>query len=362
MKKVAVIGAGIFGVTASIELAKKFRVALFDKEKDIFAGATYVNHYRHHIGYHYPRSPETVEECRRAKQDFEFVYGNSLIPPFSSYYAISKKGSFISADEFINFCKKEQLPFEVSYPEKKYLDPKKVDLCIKVPEAVYDFKTLKNIAENLLKKTKNLGIKLQSLVTGGEIQGRDTKRLFITRGKTMEHEDFDYVINATYANYNLLCKAFGIEKKEIQFELVEHVVLEIANENKIGLTIMDGLFPSILPRGLTNYFTLGHVENSIHRRDVIDEGEKIITKKWGKIRSKKIKIIKESLNYFPFLKNADYVESLYVTRVVEPHRDFDDARLTEIKNHGSGFYSIFGGKIITCVTTAKQLKKIIEDS
>jgi hypothetical protein len=144
--------------------------------------------------------------------------------------------------------------------------------------------------------------------------------------------------------------------------LVEHVVLEIPNQNKIGLTIIDGMFPSVLPRGFTNYHTLGHVEASVHRKEIIEEDEKTITKEWGKISSRKNQIIKDSLIFFPFLKNANYAKSLYVTRAVEPYRDLDDARHTEIKNHGMGFYSIFSGKIITCVTAAKQLRKIIQES
>ena len=56
--KIAIIGAGIFGITAAIKLSKfkDFNVDVFEKCNSIFQGATYANHNRHHYGFHYPRS------------------------------------------------------------------------------------------------------------------------------------------------------------------------------------------------------------------------------------------------------------------------------------------------------------------
>jgi hypothetical protein len=362
LKKVAVIGGGIFGITIALELAKKFQVTLFEKENDIFCGATFVNHFRHHMGYHYPRSPETVKECKEAKNDFETVFGKALIPIFPCYYGVAKHNTQTSADEFLKFCQNQKLPYKIGYPENRYLDKNKVDICIKVPETVYDFQSLKEIAKRNVKKSKNLDLKLGKLITGGEIRNDGSKKLIICKGNNKESEIFDYVINATYSNYNLLCKAFGLEKKSLQFELVELNIITLPIKGNIGLTIMDGPFTSILPTGQTKYFTLGHVEASVHSREIVDESENEVIKKWGKIHSKKNEIIKKSSDFLPFLKDSTYIKSLYVTRVVKPKREFDDARPTEINDHGHGFFSIFAGKIITCVTTARKINKLLESN
>jgi len=359
LKQIAVIGGGIFGVTTALELSKKFKVTLFEKENDIFCGATFVNQYRHHMGYHYPRSPETVEECKKAKKDFEEVFSEALILSFPCYYSVSKKNSKTKAADYLSFCRQQHLPFEFSYPDKKFLDVRKVDVCIRVPETVYDFPTLKKIAKTKISQSKNLTLQLGNLVFDGKIRNDGKKILITKRGKKIESEVFDYVINATYSNYNLLCKALRLEKKSLQFELVELNIITLPIQDKIGLTIMDGPFTCILPMGRTKYFTLGHVDASVHRREIVDVQEDIVVKKWGKIKSKKDQIIERSFEFFPILKDATYIKSLYVTRVVNPQHESDDARPTEIRNHGNGFVSVFAGKIITCVTTARKISKIL---
>ena len=75
--------------------------------------------------------------------------------------------------------------------------------------------------------------------------------------------------------------------------------------------------------------------------------------------SNKEKILKESLTYYPILKEAKFVKSVFVTRVVKANVENTDERPTEITYHENGIYSIFGGKVITCVEAAKKLAKII---
>ena len=42
--------------------------------------------------------------------------------------------------------------------------------------------------------------------------------------------------------------------------------------------------------------------------------------------------------------------------------DSTDERPTEITDHGSGIYSIFAGKVITCVDAAKKIANILSDN
>lgn len=361
-KTVAVVGGGIFGVTTALELAKKFKVVLFEKENDIFSGATYVNQYRHHMGYHYPRSPKTVKECRESKNDFEEVFTEALVRPFPYYYAVAKKDTKTSTSDYLRFLKREKLPFKFEHPRELLLDGQKVEVCFRVPETVYDFQTLKNIALRKIAKSKNFRLKLGGLVTGGEIGANGRKKIFVKSVNGKETFDFDFLVNATYSNYNLLCKAFGIKKKNLQFELVELLIIKLPIKGKIGLTIMDGPFTCVLPMGETGYFTLGHVDASVHRREIVEEEEMSVVKNWGRITTRKDKIINTSLEFLPFLKDTNYIKSLYITRTVNPENEKDDGRPTEIKDHGFGFYSIFAGKIITCVSTAKKVRTLLEKS
>ncbi len=57
--KVAIIGAGFFGLSIAFYLKKKFQVTVFEKNSDILTGASRANQLRFHLGYHYPRSQKT---------------------------------------------------------------------------------------------------------------------------------------------------------------------------------------------------------------------------------------------------------------------------------------------------------------
>ncbi len=60
MTKIAVVGAGIFGITTALKLSEKHEVDLYEANSDIMQAASAINQFRLHRGYHYPRSPQTI--------------------------------------------------------------------------------------------------------------------------------------------------------------------------------------------------------------------------------------------------------------------------------------------------------------
>ena len=78
--RIAIIGAGIFGVTAAIKLAEQgYEVDIFEKSGDIFTAASGINQYRLHRGYHYPRALKTAKNCRDHVVEFYNEYPDSII-------------------------------------------------------------------------------------------------------------------------------------------------------------------------------------------------------------------------------------------------------------------------------------------
>ena len=69
--------------------------------------------------------------------------------------------------------------------------------------------------------------------------------------------------------------------------------------------------------------------------------------------------IKHGSLYLPLLKNAKYVGSFFVTRVVKMHKEKTDERLNEITKANKKIISILSGKWNTSVGLAKKLGKII---
>ena len=76
-QKIAVIGGGLFGITAYIKLKRKgFDCSLFEKKKDLLCGASTNNLNRVHFGYHYPRDDETAKQSYKG-YNFDHPVSNS---------------------------------------------------------------------------------------------------------------------------------------------------------------------------------------------------------------------------------------------------------------------------------------------
>ena len=85
--KVAVVGAGFFGVTIALKLAEEnYRVTLFDFKDDILTSASRTNQLRLHRGYHYPRSKDTVRSLLDSLPKFLEYYGKAAIKDYDHYY------------------------------------------------------------------------------------------------------------------------------------------------------------------------------------------------------------------------------------------------------------------------------------
>jgi len=357
MKKIGIIGAGIFGCSVAIELGNEFEITIFDRADNILAGASTLNHLRHHYGFHYPRSKETVEEIKTAREAFEAEYGDCVSEFFDDFYGVSLKGSMTTPDNFIKFCDNMGLPYEIAWPEEKYMDRSKIGTCVKTPERVYDPDVLKGLILKKMRALPNIKLKLNHKVVGGRIDGK--KKFIKTKCNNREFEDeFDYIINATYSNFNSFFKWFGLPRKRLQYESMELLELYIPNQKKIGLTIMDGAFSSLLPRGDKNTFTLGHVDESVLKRIISDDLDPFELSE-NQVESNKEKILQKGIEDYPFLKDAIFVNSIFITRVVKPDVEDTDERPTEVSDYGNGLYSIFGGKIITGVVTAKKVAELI---
>ena len=150
MKKVAIIGAGIFGCTTAISLANNYEVHIFDRASDILQGASTSNHLRYHLGYHYPRSPETATESIAARERFP------------AYYGVSKTNTKTTPENFLIFCDKMNLPYIKEFPDEKFMNRAKISLCIKTPEEVYDPEILKDIVLEKISQ-KNIHLHLKKL-------------------------------------------------------------------------------------------------------------------------------------------------------------------------------------------------------
>lgn len=357
-KKIAIIGAGIFGVTCAIVLGKKYKITLFERHNDLLQEASRANQYRHHMGYHYPRDPETVHQIQKDEKDFKKLYGKIIMKDFVSYYGVAKTGSFTSPDNFLKFCRRFHLPYKIAYPKPIFLNPSSVAICLETPESIYDYQKLKSFVKNKLKKNKNISLKLGRAVVGAAIDKEGKKILDISHGGGRTKQKFDYVINATYANRNRFCKWLKFPTPALKFNFKEVIIFRLPSKKKMGITIMDGPFATYLATSAPGIFTFGHVGLSVHRSKIGDLPDEI---RWFKNpKTRWIQMRKRCLKWMPILKDAKYIKSMFVVLPVIPKKDETRGRLTEVKYHGYGCWSILSGKIISCVSAANKISKEID--
>src|SRR3989344_3201467 len=150
-EKIAVVGAGIYGVTIALKLSESFDVELFESSEDILMAASGINQYRLHRGYHYPRSDKTAKEALESENPFINFYSEAICTDNSHYYLIAKEGSRTSKEEFIQFCKKHNL----EHDESKFdlVNSEKLSFIAKTKEYLIDPKKLREICWEKIKKT-----------------------------------------------------------------------------------------------------------------------------------------------------------------------------------------------------------------
>ncbi len=360
MKKIAVIGAGIFGCSAALELAKKHDVSIFERSAEILSGASTHNHLRHHYGYHYPRSKETAMESLSGRKGFEKEYGDCVVKSFPAYYAIAKQVSKSTPEEFIKFCDELHLKYEIVEPDPEIFNKSEIVMCLKTPEPAYDPGILKNIVEKKLENSK-VKLKLRHEIIGGSILKDESKKLKIKNSEKIYEEEFDIVVSAIYSNFNKINEWFGLPRKKVHYALMELLDMELPIKERIAAMIIDGDFSTFVPSGKPGIVRLGHVKKSVLKEIISDSLDTHLIASEN-IESKKDRIIKESIKYYPIIKRAKFLKSIFVTRVVKANVEDTDERPTEITEHGNGIYSIFAGKVITCIDTARKIAREIDKS
>lgn len=359
--RVGVIGGGIFGATSAIVLGEQADVTLFERHDRLLAEASRANQYRHHMGYHYPRSAETIREVRAARAGFDALYGEAVVET-PSYYAIARDGSRTSAEEFLRMCDAHGLPYEVAWPDRALLDPAGVSLCVRTPEPVYEYDVLCTIVDRETRRVPRIAVRLGHRVVAARRRAGGGAVLTVEQGGRRSDEAFDVVINATYANYNAFCRWMGFPARPLQLNMKELIVLRLPDAARAAVTVMDGPFATLVPTGRGDRYTLGDVPLSVHESVVVQGDEAAPEDRRHAPATRWPAMQARCAQWMPALRDGIYLESMFVTLPIQPQSGATDARPTDVTAHGDGCWSILSGKVITAVDAAKAIAAALETS
>jgi predicted dehydrogenase/glycine/D-amino acid oxidase-like deaminating enzyme len=353
--RVAVIGGGIFGTNAAIELASHSDVTLFERNPSLLAEASLVNCFRHHRGYHYPRSPETVSEIVDTRDSFEEAYRGAMVVTTPTYYAVPKVGSLVTADAFLAFCREHRLPFRKGRPPEDVFAHDQHALTVRVTEPSYHHGRLKRLIERRL-EASGARVRLGAEVTRVTLLSDGTKKIDYVDGGVRRELTVDFVVNAMYANINLLSGWMNFAPRPVRVDVTEVLVVRLPIA-PVSITVVDGPFACLMPTGDAHTFVLYHVLESIRDRYVPANGRLRKTRVEG---TNGAAILAASTKLFPILDKGRIVESRVVCRAVPAHQEETDARPTELIEHGFGCWSVLSGKICSSVWMGKRISAAVQ--
>jgi predicted dehydrogenase len=351
--RVAVIGGGIFGATCAAELGEFCDVTLIERHDALLTEASTLNQWRYHHGFHYPRSLEMINEIKECRAEFEAIYGGAIISGFPSYYATARAARIITAERYLHTCR--MMDFDEVAPPEGVLDPAQVGLCLRTHEGVFDADAMRAIMLARLRAAPGVTLAMGHAVVDGAILPDGRKRLVTEAGGTRDQGDYDYVVNATYANRNLLSRLFGFLVEPLRFDLLELLLLELPLP-RLSATILDGPFTSLVSAGRDGLFTLSHIQHSLIAAQTTADG---MPPAWGPPPSNRENLLRDAAHYMPVLRQARVVASRYGTRVVPTGPQDVDGRPTVVVDHGFGCWSMLGGKVNTSVANARQVARQI---
>jgi len=330
---VAVIGGGLFGCQISIDLAALDFVDgidLYEKNSDLMREASYNNQHRLHMGYHYPRSSETIKQILSTNASFMEKFNDCTFPIESNLYLIAKDNSLTNSKKFAETFESHNISEVALKDYERYL---KVDML--QAGFLVDEKGLNNSA-------------IRKKVTRNIAKSNKVTLHFNHEIENVESLKHDLIINCSYRDFSLSSET------SMKYEIcILSLVKNPFDDQRFAFTVMDGKFPSLYPTENEEVFTLSHVEKT----PIFKSNSLLEAKEFRKnlsdhdIDRANREIIEMSSDFF---KMKFEPIGQYLSYKVKRLNDKNDVRTSDITFSGNKI-SILQGKITTVCHVSNEI-------
>lgn len=288
-----VIGAGFYGCEIALALRQIGfdRVIVVDREAGILRRASFVNQARVHNGYHYPRSQPTGLRSHLNFHRFVNDYSHAILFGMENIYAIAR-GSRVSASQFESFCRTIGAPCTpASHHFRQFFATDLIEELFSTRELVFDPAAL---AQKLRRQLEDAEIDLR-LGVEASIVDHDGDCVSVRLNDTVERAS--WVFNCTYCDVEFAGVPIKIRIKK---ELAELVLIKPPRPlAKVGITVMDGPFFSVMPFPAAGLHSLSHVRYTPHLASTLTSKERILP-----TRSNRTAMVRDASRYMPIRHGA----------------------------------------------------------
>lgn len=349
-----VIGGGFFGCTIATWLKRQGglkRVLLVERGDELLTRSSWANQARIHNGYHYPRSILTAWRSRLNYSRFIETYRDCVADEFEMLYGIARRNSLVTAIQFQRFCHEisaycKRAPHRLS----RLFEPEMIEAVFLVQESVFDAARLRARMSEELHTTEVRVLKATTVIGVLPYPSGQGARIVLDGPDGEFRIGASRVYNCTYAGL----KQFGLSNSHaevaLKYELTELALVEAPPElERLGVTVMDGPFFSIMPFPAMGLHSLSHVrytphfswtseEFSVAPYDVLDAYDK---------RSRAGFMIRDAIRYLPCMSQCTWHGSNFEIKTVLRISETNDGRpiLFERHREATGLYSVLGGKV-----------------
>lgn len=355
-----IVGGGIFGCYAALHLSRKgAKVALIEKEAQLFQKASLVNQARLHGGYHYPRSIATAALSDEHKARFTAEHRQFVNFNFEKYYAIDRFGSFTDPLQFERFCAYLHIRCD-RVSEHNLFNFNRIEALYLTEEFSFDPVLLREFYRQQVESASGIFVFKNTKVESAAANGKEWEIQLSPRYSLLRTET---VINAAYAATNAVNQLFDVGELALTHEISEIAFVASPQFAGKGLTVMDGPFGSVMPYGLSGLLSLSSVAYTHHKISYDNlphfdcqteedphcrpEAPGICTECPRRPDSNAYKMLVQMRQYFNENVSFAHLFSYFTIKSKLKASFIDDGRPTEISmlRAKPRFYCLFAGKI-----------------
>jgi glycine/D-amino acid oxidase-like deaminating enzyme len=346
-----VIGGGFYGTAVAAYLAEQrglSDVLLIEREKDLLKRASYNNQARVHNGYHYPRNFSTAFRSRTNLPRFVRDYSMAVTRDFTKLYAIARCNSKITAKQFVRVCRDIGARLEPAPSSLKQLfNPRQVEELFVAEEYTFDAVILAALAKQELNRAR-VEVNVNTRVERIELVGNTLVAECEQAGSVCRIHS-RLIFNCTYSGLNRIQGVFPGVRSQLKHELAEIALMRPPKElTKLGVTVMDGPFFSLLPFPPRGLHTLSHVRYTPHLQwlDNVDTDPYARLDQYPR-NTRADRMLRHAEHYMPAIADACFVESLFEIKTTLTKNESDDGRPILVEHDPAlpNCFSILGSKI-----------------